>query len=393
MRTIEKVHAILKKSPEDFIVEEIGENWPCTITVPFPVNKNPEVTLKPEEAKDFVWCELEKRDIDHFQAIKEVAMQLKKSVRSIGYAGSKDRLAHTSQRISIFQSNIEDIKKFHHEKIYLKNIKWGKRKIKIGYLDANRFRITLRDIDKKDAIKNAQRIRSTSSFPNYFGSQRFGSVRENNVKVGLLLLKRKFKEALEEILFGDSPKEREDIQEVRRRLKKEQNYQEALNYFPKILQLEKSLLPSLAKDPNNYLEAINKAERKNMLLCVNAVQSKIFNEILEQALEEGIDFREEGQRSIPLFGYKMKFSRGRLGEIEEEVLTRYKLTLEDFNITEIPYLRITGSYRKALIYVNDVTADIEDDDQHTEAKKMLLNFTLPSGSYATTFLEEFFSVA
>lgn len=392
MKEIEKVHAVLKKSPEDFVVEEIGEKWPCKVSNLFPSNKNPEVNLKEEEKRDFIWCELEKRDIDHFHAIKEIANQLKKSIRAIGYAGSKDRLAHTSQRISIFQPNIEDIKKFNHEKIYLKNIKWGKRKIKIGYLDANHFKITLRDIDKKDAVKISNSIRTTPFFPNYFGSQRFGSVRENNVKIGLLLIKRKFKEAVEEILYGDSPKERDDVKEVRKKLLQEKNYHDAISYFPKVLQLERSILINLAKDPENYINAINRSEQKNILMCANSVQSKIFNDILKQALEEGVDFSKEGQRSVPLLGYKMKFSNGRLGEIEEEVLAKYKLNLQDFDINEIPFLRIKGSYRKAIIEVKDINVEIGDDEQNEGTKKIILEFTLPSGAYATTYLGEFFEL-
>ena len=46
-----------------------------------------------------------------------------------------------------------------------------KRKIKLGYLTGNRFTITLRDLDKKDAMKLSSHLRKLDYFSNYFGKQ------------------------------------------------------------------------------------------------------------------------------------------------------------------------------------------------------------------------------
>jgi len=92
---------------------------------------------------------LEKRDIDHFNTIKTIARFLNKTPMEIGYAGTKDKQAHTSQRISIEKPDVKKIQTFLHPNIILKNFKWNKRKIKIGYLDSNYFKITIRDLDKK----------------------------------------------------------------------------------------------------------------------------------------------------------------------------------------------------------------------------------------------------
>ena len=179
---MEKIQAKLKHKTEDFIVEEIQDKWVCKISQEF---VQPEIRID-ESARDFLWCELEKKDIDHFTTIKEIAHQLDKNVQAIGYAGTKDKQAHTSQRISIERPDIERVKVFHHPNIILKNFKWNKRKIKMGYLDANHFKVTLRDIDKKDAIKISSQIKKRTFFPNYFGPQRFG-INQGNIKIGKLL--------------------------------------------------------------------------------------------------------------------------------------------------------------------------------------------------------------
>ncbi len=388
---IEKIQGKIKFKVEDFIVEEIGEKWICKISEKFPANKKPKIDPKKiQEEQDFIWCELEKFGIDHFNTIKTIASRIDKGTDAIGYAGTKDKQAHTSQRISIFKPNLEKLSEFSHPHIHLKNIRSAKRKIKLGYLDANHFKIVIRNLDKKGVIKISSAIQKQNWFPNYFGQQRFGSIRENNTKIGKLLLKRKFEEAVWEILTGDNEKEKPEIAGARNKLKKDKNFRDAQYYFPKFLRLEKSLIDYLMRNPDDYLGAIKRAERKNILMFVNAVQSKIFNEILETALEEGLDFTHKGQQSCLLVGYKTNFFDGRLGEIEQKILKNNDLKLSDFNIIEIPYLRIKGSFRKAIVEVEDLNVDVKDDDEFKDSKKITLEFTLPSGVYATTFLENFF---
>ncbi len=355
MKDILIVQAKLKYKPGDFIVEEIGEKWNAKISEEF---KQPEIIIDDNDRRDFLWCELEKKDIDHFTTIKEILRLLGKRPDEIGYAGTKDKKAWTSQRISIFNPDIEKIKNFNYQNIILKNFKWNKRKIKMGYLNGNHFKIILRDIGKKDAMKITKQIRNLEWFPNYFGPQRFGA-RGNNVKIGKLLLKRKFKEAIREISEDN---------------KRQGEY----------------MAYHLNKNPEDYVGALKRVDRKNMLMYVNSVQSKIFNEILEFALDEGLNFTKQGQTSCLLIGYKTRFFDGRLGEIEQQVLDSHNLTLEDFDIREIPYLRIKGSFRKAVTEIKDLEIETKDDEEFEGSKKIILEFTLPSGVYATTFLENFF---
>ena len=354
MKQIDQVPAKLKHKIEDFIVEEIGEKWICKISG----KQDLEI---PENIanRDFLWCEMEKENIDHFTAIKEISRTIGKGPEAIGYAGTKDKRAITSQRISIFQPDIEKIKSFSHPNIILKNFKWVKRKIKIGYLEANKFTIVLRDIDKKDAMKITNHIRNLGWFPNFFGPQRFGRT-GNNVKIGKLILKKKFKEAIQ-LISEDNPRHRQNFQRY------------------------------LERNPEDYLGAIRKSERKSILFYISAVQSKIFNDILEEALEEGLTFTKKGQTTCLLMGHKTQFFDGRLGDIEQQILASHNLTLEDFDIQEIPYLRMKGSFRKAVTEIKDLEIETSDDEEFQNSKKITLQFTLPSGVYATTFLENFFT--
>lgn len=385
----EIIPGTIKKVPSDFIVEEIGEDWECKTQEKF-ISQVPNLSNLKEKTGEFLFCELEKFDIDHFSALKDTARLLSKGLDSIGYAGIKDKRAHTSQRISIFNPDLSKLASFKHPNINLKNFRWSKRKIRIGYLNSNRFKITIRDLDKKESIKIQKKIQKMPWFPNYFGQQRFGSIRNNNVKIGKLILKRKFKEAVWEILTGFSNKENESIKRSREKLRKDKDFQEALNYYPSSLRQERSILNYLSRNPEDYLGSIKNSERKGILIYVNSVQSYIFNEILRRALDEGLDFSKKGQENCILPGYKTRFYQGRLGEIEKEVLSENNIELSDFDIKEIPYLRMKGSFRKAITKIKDLEITLEDDELFEGSKKIILKFELPSGVYATTYLNNFF---
>ncbi|MDD2444585.1 MAG: tRNA pseudouridine(13) synthase TruD [Candidatus Nanoarchaeia archaeon] len=388
----EKIPAKFKVNNQDFIVEEITKDEKiCS------VNLNPsdkiEIPEKPLDSKrEFLWCEFQKQNIDQFRALKEFSSQIRKGLQAIGFAGTKDKNAITCQQISIFNPDLELIKNFKHNNIQIKNFHWEKRKIKLGYLKGNHFKITLRAIEKKDSIQIISTINKTKNFPNYFGPQRFGSVRQNNPQIGKLIIKRKFKEAINTILTQQSQNERTEVNEARKRLSLEKDYKNALTYFPEYLKFERQILNYLVQNSEDYIGVINKIERKQFLMYIHSLQSLLFNQILESALLEKIDFNIKGQQKIPLFGYKSNIDSGKLGEIEEEILNQNNIQLQDFNIQEIPYLRVRGDLRNALISVEDIIADSEDDELFPESKKVILEFSLPSGVYATTFLNIFFEL-
>jgi len=362
MKEESKVYAKIKQVPEDFIVEEVGEGYECKVSREFLPNVKVNLSgLELENVRDFLWCELEKKEVDHFSAVKELSEKLGVNVCDIGYGGTKDKFAWTVQRISIFKPNLEKLIEFSSPNISLKNFKWEKRKIKLGFLKGNRFRIVLRDIDKKDSIKILSLIRKKDWFANYFGEQRFGK-EGNNFNIGKYILKGNFEGAVLEILKDYSENVTREMRNV------------------------------LYRDEKDFLGALRRFPRKNMLMYIHSVQSKIFNEILSTAIDEGLDFTKKGQENCLLFGFKSRFSTGRLGEIEQEVLKRNGLVLEDFDVGDISYLRMKGSFRKAIVRVGELEVDAGDDEVFVGAKKIILKFVLPSGVYATTFLAEFFSV-
>ena len=104
-------------------------------------------------------------------------------------------------------------------------------------------------------------------------------------------------------------------------------------------------------------------------MFVHALQSKIFNEVLEIALEKKFDFTKKGQQKIQLIGYKSKEENTEVENIILQVLKKHNLTKQDFNLKEIPFLRISGSLRDAIINVENLDIQILDDDLFNGSKK------------------------
>ncbi|HLC31277.1 MAG TPA: tRNA pseudouridine(13) synthase TruD, partial [Candidatus Nanoarchaeia archaeon] len=115
MKELPKGSVVFKHLPQDFIVEEIWGNEICRIsdTLESLKNHNTDIgKLTLVDRKPFLTCDLEKSDIDHFTALSILAKELHNLPHELGYAGTKDKVAWTCQRISIFNADIDRIKSF-----------------------------------------------------------------------------------------------------------------------------------------------------------------------------------------------------------------------------------------------------------------------------------------
>jgi len=152
----ESINFIFSQNRNDFIVDELFDK---------------------EFAKKgtFLILHVKKVNLTTWELIDIIASYLSISTSQIGYAGLKDKYATTTQYLSLPQSYERQLKKFYHKQIQILETFKSKKKISIGDLSANKFTVTLRDVDsikagKIDKIANKlQKV----GFPNYFGYQRF----------------------------------------------------------------------------------------------------------------------------------------------------------------------------------------------------------------------------
>jgi len=171
------------ESPEDFVVEEIIE--------PKFLRKYRIAggKVQPIDGK-YTLAIMRKKLLTTEQAVQRLAVHLKAA--RIGYAGLKDKFAVTSQYVT-FPADYEPLlQTFRDESVSVEKVSRTDKEIAPGDLFGNRFTITLHNAKPTKILEELQ------VFPNYYGPQRFGADGKNP-KIGRLIIKRKFGEALKEI--------------------------------------------------------------------------------------------------------------------------------------------------------------------------------------------------
>ncbi|WP_350656118.1 tRNA pseudouridine(13) synthase TruD [Psychrobacter sp. S1-30-MNA-CIBAN-0213] len=149
---------------------------------------------------EHLWLHIEKSGVNTAYLAKLLSEWAEIPLRDVGYSGLKDRHALTTQWFSLRiplrqlpESEFAPVDISDSESVTILAQHWHNKKLNRGTHRANQFIITLRDIeleneDKSSVEKHLQNI-SASGVPNYFGPQRFGW-NGNNIREALALFAR-----------------------------------------------------------------------------------------------------------------------------------------------------------------------------------------------------------
>ena len=347
----------IKREPEDFMVEEIT-----------PEKNVLEIGKKykfKEGQGDQLICVLQKRNWDTNLAISEIANRLFVSRKRIGFAGTKDKRAVTTQRISLWR--IKNVDKLFIKDMILTPLEESDERIELGDLWGNRFTIK---------VYTKKKPKATKKVPNFFGVQRFGETRPITHLVGKQIVLGDFEGAVKMYLVKVFPRESKEAKEARRKLAKKWDYEEALKRYPMGLRFERTLLGHLAQNENDYIGALRKLPKFLKMMFVHAYQSYLFNEFLKEVIK-----KKKKYKTGPLFGFESKIEN----KLEEAVLKREKMGLNDFFIRSMPEMSSRGETRKLFI-------DLKDFKVMEKGKGYyVVRFSLPKGCYATTVIDYLFS--
>ena len=190
-----------------------------------------------------------------------LAKWLKVHHKAIGYAGTKDRRAVTTQRMSatrIKPERLASLNKMGNAMgIWLGDYKYSRTAIKLGDLRGNRFTITLREVSPGTSMESIERAMESlreRGFINYYGMQRFGTSQVSTHSVGALLLNGQWKAACEAILdikaggMNDSLHARE--------LYSQGEIEQAFEKMPRNCIAERAVLGVLKTDPKHFSGAL-----------------------------------------------------------------------------------------------------------------------------------------
>ena len=381
---------MLKENPEDFVVQEIPSNLP-----------------RDDDGRYTIFsATLRNWDTNRF--VIELANYFRISRERITYAGTKDKRGITTQYFCI--DGTCDPYTINYGDVTISEVFRSNTKLELGMLSGNRFSVNLfPQSSASDLISRKEMVDSFGGFPNYFGWQRFGSMRINTHRVGELLVRGRYEDAV--ILYLYDPVF--DHEDFRKNFGETRDAKMALKEYPPHLRFERSLLGYIVE--HNKIEgAFDVFPRYLKMIFIHSFQSYIFNRMLTKRIEKlgslnrtfpgdtvtevdnlfnrvGEPFvvnsfsLEKIQRGIDenrmrpqmkLFGHDSEFSAGLMGEIEKDSLGDIKLN--DFRIRGHRDMWSSGDLR--------VVSAIPSNFSVSEELK--LNFDLGKGMYATIFLRE-----
>jgi tRNA pseudouridine13 synthase len=361
----------LRERLDDFVVEEIPQEVPRNI------------------AGEYTHFTLEKRNWETVNAIRTIAAAIGVSHEKFSYAGNKDKRALTTQRVSAWRTQEEKLLQLRITGIRLYDFSKSDFRLNTGDLKGNRFQITVRDTnlaydDLSSVVRSTCEQIEVNGVPNYFGYQRFGTVRPNTQLVGRELVKGNLEGAVMQYLGRPFHTETADCKEARSYLEETRDYQGALKCYPKRLTYERMIIAALVKNSRDYAGALRRLPKTLGKLLIHAYQSYLFNRMLSTMIELQADI---ARKFLPVVGYRTILSDGKLGEIQRAVLDREGISPKDFHIKDMPELSSKGTQRKAFIEVNPSFRFAVHDPQGDKSS-VIVDFVLPPGSYATVVLRE-----
>lgn len=296
---------------------------------------------------DHTFVRVEKRLLTSDGLARQLAALAGVPARDVGYAGRKDRMAVTTQWMSVPGLAPEDALKLDLKGARVLEAARHPHKLRTGQLRGNRFRIRVRGVDESLEARARQSLAEilARGLPNRFGAQRFGRSGRNAA-------------AGREILSGD-----------------------------RVLR-----------------------DRRKARFLVSALQSEVFNRVLDErslpldAVEQGDvaqvvdsgglflveDVPVENQRARefeisatgPIFGTRMLSPGGSVALREASIMASMGIPAAA-DLVPPRGIRLPGGRRPLRVRPESPSLSREEDS-------LSLDFGLPPGSYATVLLSELF---
>jgi tRNA pseudouridine13 synthase len=377
----------LKRLADDFRVEEIP-------------------LVEGGDRGPYVLYRLTKRGMGTLEAVEAVCRRWNLAGRRVSYGGLKDRHAVTTQYLTILDGPETVLRESSFELLPVGRIT---RPYGPALFRGNRFGVVIRDLSTHAADRAVAAIEQLprDGLPNYFDDQRFGSVGFSGGFVARAWLAGDHEEALRLAIAEPNPADRPGTKQEKAILR------EFWGSWPEAkARLERSharsLVTYLADHPTDFRGAFARIRRELRSLYFSAFQSHLWNLILGQTIERltrtdqrvAIDFKvaslpihrnlDPAQAAalsacrIPLPASRTSLeAEGPEREIALEVVAAQGLTWEALRVKHLKDVFFSKGTRPALFFAENLAHRLANDDLAPGRKKLLLEFELPKGAYAT----------
>jgi tRNA pseudouridine13 synthase len=385
----------LKQTADDFRVDEI---W------------NGRTSVEKDSFKIYL---LEKRGIETHALLSYLSKKNRIPVDKFGIAGMKDKHAVTRQFFSIHSEY--SIKTLKENNFSIKFAGFAGKEIALGDNDGNRFEIVVRNVLKGELdgiLKKAEEVKSFG-VPNYFDSQRFGSVIKKDF-IAKELMKQNYEGAVRIFLTQFSKFEKSRVKDEKKRLA--QNWEHLNTVSLKEKTLQKVVGAYLHK--KDWLDAYKAIPANIRQLFISAYQSYLWNECLKELLKEHLERRQlySIEYNVGTLIFFKNATKEELKKIPETLMTinedvnlcgnegniiKKILEKEDIELREFDIKSKTGNFFKAdkrkiimhpeeLVLSPPVVDELNDKGKKNRFK-IILSFSLGKGSYATVVTKKIFN--
>jgi len=378
---------MIKAKPEDFVVEERAD-----------------LALHPRgEYRVYL---LRKSHWTTLDLIHHLSRQFGLPPGRFSYGGKKDKHGLTSQFITIqdnrdFSTRARDFS--------LDSCGFMDRPMAPQLVQANAFRVTIRNLTSAGPLEsNLEEVRR-SGFPNFFDDQRFRSYDPERGFFAEKILKRHWNGALQVFLASAGPEDSRAERERKASLLK--NWRD----WPLLLAqasgpLETAIFGFLNRHPKNPGRALPLLPQEEVSMRYAAYQSHLWNDLLRRLIRLKIEspdrvpgregdylfwkeLRPEalayfGSLEIPTAAARLNFSDEMTRSLYGEILREKGLTPGAFRTKALRRVYFRSFQRKALIIPENLEIrGTEVDDLHPGRRKWTISFVLPRGSYGTMLVK------
>lgn len=377
-----------KETPADFEVEEIPL-YPCS------------------GVGEHLYLWVEKTGISTMELMSRIARGTGLKEDAIGYAGLKDSRALTRQWLSIPVAKRQQLDGLQLDNARILAVEQHGNKLRQGHLAGNRFRICLHTTTAAAAERAAAilDILGQRGVPNLFGEQRYG-ILGNSGRLGELLLSGSYTAFCEELIGDPELIQHPGWQRAAQAYRRNELAQ-AVACLPGGMRIEQRLLGDLIKGKSHRAAALG-LPRQRLRLYLSAAQSAFFDRLLldritapEQLKHGDIAYKHangacfrvtaadteqpradsfEISPTAPLFGYKVMIAAGEPGRAETALLKSAGLDLNSWKLER--GLAMPGERRPLRVPLGQARVSPAPDS------RLMLEFSLPKGSYATSVLRE-----
>lgn len=362
-----RTRGYIRLFPQDFIVEEIRKDGGIVALSDTP-------TFQDSEDHRTLFVDVVKAGIAHHHALHDLYSMLGIAEGQLGYAGIKDSIALTAQRVSLRGITKEQVEMFTHPHLSLRPVAYGNGALQIGDLIGNRFTITVRT--EGAFSESLIDTLGTIGGYNFFGPQRFG-LRVNSHVFGQKLLQGDIEGLLKMYFTQPGPFDIPLFREVRESLGAVYGdwarMLKIASFLPSSLGSEIKVLEALVREPQKTRAALT-AIKDQVKLWQAAYGSWVVNRHLSRLIQAGGEIPEE--LSLPLVPGGILKEYADL--IEKDGTADYEKQMAFF-----PFLQTTIKTIPTRLRAKNLAWEATDEG-------VVLRFELGKGSYATSFLSHAF---